>query len=99
MVRRVRRPLVVGTGGKGSPPPAATAPKEEVKTQNAEVQAAASGCQGKECQTISADTEPVPKAKAEEPAAPGQDHRGRIIKESQSLVTSAATGRKKKAGA
>ena len=90
MVRRVRRPLVVGTGVKGSPPPAAVAPKEEV-------QAAGDACEGKACVEISTGVEPVPKAKAEEPAAPGQDHRGRIIKESQSLVTSAATGRKKKA--
>ena len=73
MVRRVRRPLVVGTGVKGSPPPAATAPKGEVSMPNAEVQAAGEACEGKECVEIPKGVEPVPKAIAEGAviAAPG----------------------------
>jgi hypothetical protein len=55
IVRRVRRPLVVGTGSKGSPPPAAL-PKEEVPT-------ATGGCVGEECERV---VTPAPEQRAKD---------------------------------
>ena len=62
IVRRVRRPLVVGTGSKGSPPPAVPA-KAEGKMQNAEVPTATAGCVGEECERV---VTPAPEQRAKD---------------------------------
>jgi len=88
IVRRVRRPLVVGTGSKGSPPPVAV--NAEGRMQNVEVQA---GCVGEECQRAASRNDQGPRTEDQVQSSKFQDPRNGG--EGQVTVERAATGRRK----